>query len=139
MGYIEWYNKHANKHKLIVDKLISKQLTKQQIIDYFEYDNMVKYEIDFCPLYIKNKKCHDIEILNCYLCACPNFRFNDNGIGQYNGVKILSRCNINNGETIASKSGIHQNCSNCSVPHHKNYVEKNFSYNWKEIMHKSII
>lgn len=53
--------------------------TKQEIIEYFRFENMVKNEPDFCPLYKDNKKCHDMEDLNCYLCACPHFRFDDNG------------------------------------------------------------
>jgi len=77
-----------------------------------------------------------MKILNCYLCACPNFRFSEEGIGEYNGHKILSRCDINNGEKFASKGVIHQDCSSCSVPHHKSYVEKHFSFDWLEIMKK---
>ena len=134
MGYSDWVKNHAKKHKKIVDKLVAKKYTKEQIIDYFEYDNMVKEENDFCPLYAKNKKCHDMEYLNCYLCACPNFRFNEDGLGTYNEFKILSKCDINNGEKFANKGVIHQNCSKCTVPHHKPYVEKHFDLDWKKIM-----
>ena len=134
MGYSSWFNKHADKHKKIVDKLVSQGYTKEQIIEYFDFDNMVKMENDFCPLYKEPKKCHDMESLNCYLCACPNFRFNDEGIGEYNGSKILSKCDINNGEKFAGKGVIHQDCSSCSVPHHKAYVEKHFDLDWKKIM-----
>jgi len=134
MSYSSWFDAHAIKHKKIVDKLLACGNTKEQIIDYFDFDNMVKQEIDFCPLYKKNKKCHDMESLNCYLCACPNFRFNEDGLGTYNEFKILSKCDINNGEEFASKGVIHQDCSNCSVPHHKAFVEKNFDNDWKIIM-----
>ena len=134
MGYSSWFNKHADKHKKIVDKLVAKGFTKEQIIEYFDFDNMVKMENDFCPLYKEPKKCHDMESLNCYLCACPNFRFNDEGIGEYNDSKILSKCDINNGEKFAGKGVIHQDCSSCSVPHHKAYVEKHFDLDWKKIM-----
>ena len=51
----------------------------EAIIEYFKYDNMKKNEPDFCPLYNLNKKCHEMEDLNCYLCACSYFRFNDKG------------------------------------------------------------
>ena len=134
MGYSEWFEKHAAKHKKIVDKLVKKNFTKEQIIDYFDFDNMVKNENDFCPLYKEPKKCHDMEKLNCYLCACPNFRFNDAGLGSYNEFKILSECSIDNGEKFAGKGVIHQDCSSCSVPHHKAYIEKNFDLDWKKIM-----
>ncbi|MCD6173018.1 MAG: hypothetical protein J7J96_04400, partial [Sulfurimonas sp.] len=80
MSYSSWFDAHATKHKKIVDKLVAKGYNTEQIIEYFDFDSMVKHENDFCPLYKDNKKCHDMESLNCYLCACPNFRFNDDGI-----------------------------------------------------------
>ena len=134
MTYLEWFNSHAQKHKIIVDKLIAKNYTKEQIIEYFDFDNMVKNENDFCYLYENNTKCHDMKELNCYLCACPHFRFNDDGLGNYNEFKILSKCDINNGEEFAAKKIIHHDCSKCSVPHHKAFVSKNFDLNWKKIM-----
>ena len=136
MGYTKWFNKHATKHKKIVDKLVVMGYTKEQIIDYFDFDNMVEKENDFCPLYKEPKKCHDMESLNCYLCACPNFRFNDEGLDTYNEMKILSKCDIDNGEKFAGKGVIHQDCSKCTVPHHKSYIEKNFDLDWKKIMSK---
>jgi len=134
MGYTKWFNEHAAKHKKIVDRLVEEGYTKEQIIDYFDFDNMVEKENDFCPLYKEPKKCHDMESLNCYLCACPNFRFNDEGLDTYNEMKILSKCAIDNGEKFAGKGVIHQDCSKCTVPHHKAYVEKNFDLDWKKIM-----
>jgi len=134
MGYTDWFNNHAKKHQKIVKKLVENNYTKEQIIDYFDFENMVQNEIEFCPLYEKNKKCHDMKSLNCYLCACPNFRFNEEGIGQYNEFKILSRCDIHNGKEFASKGVIHQDCSSCSVPHHRSYVEKHFDLDWKKMM-----
>ena len=77
-----------------------------------------------------------MEELNCYLCACPNFRFDEEGLGEYNGSKILSECEIDNGKKFAGKGVIHQDCSSCCVPHHKSYVEKNFDLDWKKIMSK---
>jgi len=139
MSYESWHNEFANKHKKIVDKLIAKNYTQEQIIDYFDFDNMVKEENDFCPLYKDNKKCHDMESLNCYLCACPNFRFNDAGIKEYNGKKILSQCDINNGEKFAGDNVIHQDCSSCTVPHHKSYIRKNFDLDWRKIMKQTNI
>ncbi|MEA3229055.1 MAG: hypothetical protein U9P38_08305 [Campylobacterota bacterium] len=134
MGYNDWFNNHADKHKKIVSKLIRDNYTQEQIIDYFDFDNMVIEEREFCPLYDKNKRCHDMESLNCYLCACPNFRFSDEGIGSYNEFKILSKCNIHNGKEFVTKGVIHQDCSSCSVPHHRSYVVKHFDLDWKEIM-----
>ena len=134
MSYTSWFNAHADKHKKIVTKLVENGLNKEQIIEYFDFENMVEKENDFCPLYKEPKKCHDMESLNCYLCACPNFRFDEEGLGEYNDSKILSKCEINNGKKFAGKGVIHQDCSSCSVPHHKSYIEKNFDLDWKKIM-----
>ena len=134
MSYKNWFDTHAKKHKTIVDKLLACGKNEDEIIEYFCFENMVKNEIDFCPLYKKNKKCHDMKKLNCYLCACPHFRFDDDGLSEYNGHKILSRCEINNGDTIAHDGVIHHNCSPCSVPHHKNFIKKVFDVDWKKIM-----
>ena len=76
-----------------------------------------------------------MEKLNCYLCACPFFRFDDNGLANYNDKKILSRCDINNGEKLFCGDVIHHSCSKCTVPHHKSFVLKNFSLDWREIMY----
>lgn len=138
MSYKSWFDAHAQKHKVIVEKLVAKNYTKEQIVEYFDFENMVKNETNFCPLYKDNKKCHDMDALNCYLCACPNFRFNDNGLDTYNEFKILSKCDIHNGEEFASNGVIHQDCSKCTVPHHKSYILKNFDLDWKKIMKNCI-
>ncbi|MDD1620719.1 MAG: hypothetical protein LUQ11_04505, partial [Methylococcaceae bacterium] len=64
MSYITWFTEHGNKHKAIVEKLQAKGLSKENIVDYFDFDNMVKSESDFCELYADRKKCHDVENLN---------------------------------------------------------------------------
>jgi uncharacterized protein (TIGR00303 family) len=136
MSYQKWFDAHAAKHAAIVQKLIENGMDKEQIIEYFEFENMRMNEPDFCPLYKEGKKCHEIEYLSCYLCACPNFRFSDGGLGKKDGADIYSECEV------ASKDGsqqdfggkIHQNCSKCTVPHTKEYVTKKFNTIWKEIM-----
>jgi len=141
MSYISWFEAHAAKHKNIVQKLQKQALTKEQIIDYFDFANMVKNEPDFCPLYAVNKKCHEMESLNCYLCACPNFRFKDEGVAKIEGKTQYSFCNI------ASKDGaqgvygqaIHQDCSKCGVPHHRSYVQKHFDLDWEKVMQKCVL
>ena len=125
MKYRTWIENHSIKHKRIIDRL--SHLTNDEVIEYFDFDNMVKNEPEFCPLYKENKKCHDMEKLNCYLCACPLFRLDTN----------RSYCEINSkyGASKEGKGGfIHQNCSNCTIPHKTFYIKKNFSKDWKEIM-----
>ena len=128
MSYKTWYQNFSTKHKKIIDKL--SHLSDNEIIDYFDYENMKQNEIDFCPLYVQNKKCHDIEDLNCYLCGCPNFR-----VG-----KTQSSCAINSkygGKIVAKNGYIHQDCSKCHIPHSKWYIKKNFNKNWIKIMSKT--
>ncbi len=134
MSYSSWFNTHGNKHKEIVDRL--KHLTDDEIIKYFRFDNMVQKEPDFCPLYKENKKCHDNDELNCYLCACPNFRFEDDGFEKVENKTLYSKCNINSkdGSQYISSEAIHQNCAGCFVPHSESYIKKYFSRDWFNIM-----
>ena len=138
MSYTQWFKKHSQKHKNIVEKLQHKNYTQQQIIEYFKYENMVIKEINFCPLYKDKKKCHNIEELNCYLCACPNFRFCDDGIKKIDDKTQYSFCAINSKDSKQSiyNTKIHQNCSECSIPHHQAYIQEHFEYKWEKIMHK---
>jgi len=125
MSYQKWIKEHSIKHEKIMKKL--SHLNDNEIIKYFDFENMVKNETDFCPLYKEPKKCHDIDELNCYLCACPNFRLSE----------VKSTCSINSkdGGSIQSKDGfIHQDCSKCSIPHSKSYVKKYFNRDWNIIM-----
>jgi len=136
MGYSEWMQKHAKKHKQIVEKLLREGYTQEAIIEYFDFENMKEKEIEFCPLYAKNKKCHDIESLNCYLCACPNFRFSDKGIKKIEEKTEFSYCAIESKDGRQGVYGekIHQDCSKCQVPHTKEYVTKHFDLDWQKIM-----
>ena len=134
MTYLEWYGEFGAKHKNIVDKLLKKEYTQAEIIEYFRFENMLKNEPSFCLLYKENKKCHDIPDLNCYLCACPNFRFNDSGLHKEDSVTTYSVCSIGSGSNFRHENSIHLDCSSCTVPHHKNYIENNFDVEWSNIM-----
>lgn len=134
MTYKEWFEKQGNLHANVMKKLENK--TVEEIIEYFRFDNMVKNEPDFCPLYKDNKKCHDYEDLNCYLCACPNFRFNDEGFNKVENKVLYSKCNINSkdGSQYIGEDYIHQNCSGCIVPHREKYIKNHFDTNWFVVM-----
>lgn len=136
MGYNSWVKEHATIHKKIIDKLLTQGFTKNQIIEYFDFENMKVEEPDFCPLYKENKKCHEMEVLNCYLCSCPYFRYNDKGIKNVNENTQYSFCSIDSKDGIQGVYGnkIHQDCSKCHVPHHKSYIKKHFDLDWGNIM-----
>lgn len=141
MGYTQWVERHAKKHKKIVDRLLQKGYDKALIIEYFDFENMCEHEKDFCPLYGEGRKCHDIEALNCYLCACPNFRFSDGGIKELGDKRLYSYCSIDSKDGRQGVYGdkIHQDCSKCGVPHTKEYVKRHFSLDWADIMQKCSI
>jgi hypothetical protein len=134
MSYKKWFDAHAQKHKAIMDKLT--HLSDEEVIAYFRFENMVKNEPDFCPLYGSNKKCHDTPELNCYLCACPNFRFNEGGFGREGERTLFSTCSIESpdGDRYVSGTAIHQNCAGCIVPHRESTIRKVFSREWLTIM-----
>ena len=119
MTYQEWANTHKEKRDKLVAKL--SDLSVVEIVDYFDYDNMVIKETDFCGLYKDNTKCHDIKGLNCYNCGCPHFIYDDNGLEVQDGITVFSKCNINakEGSQFKSEAAIHQDCSNCTIPHTK--------------------
>ena len=135
MTYEEWFLKQGELHANVMKKLVDK--TPDEVIEYFRFENMVKNEPDFCPLYKDNKKCHDYEKLNCYLCACPNFRFKMEGFETTeDGKTLFSVCNIKSkdGAQYIGENYIHQNCSGCIVPHREKYIKNHFNRNWFEVM-----
>jgi hypothetical protein len=135
MTYEEWFIQQGNLHANVMKKLTDKSV--DEVIEYFKFENMVKNEPDFCPLYKDNKKCHDMEDLNCYLCACPNFRFKMEGFEKTDdGKTLFSVCSIKSrdGSQFIGDDYIHQNCSGCIVPHRAKYIKKNFNRNWFEVM-----
>lgn len=137
MSYMQWFMEHDQKHHLIVEKLKRQNFTKEQIIDYFVFENMVKVEPNFCLLYENKKKCHDIIYLNCYLCACPHFRFNDEGIETKEaGFVVKSECSIHskNASKFTYEKVEHLDCSKCILPHTHIFVKKYFDEVWQKMM-----
>ena len=135
MTYEEWFIQQGTLHANVMKKLTDKSV--DEVIEYFKFENMVKNEPDFCPLYKDNKKCHDMEDLNCYLCACPNFRYKMEGFEKTDdGKTLFSVCSIKSrdGSQFIGDDYIHQNCSGCIVPHRAKYIKKHFNRNWFEVM-----
>ena len=120
MTYTDWATKHLASRREIQGKLEAHGCSSEQVIDYFDFDNMVTHEPDFCPLYKTNTKCHETGRLNCYLCACPHFKCSDEPLETLvNGDKLFSLCTINSGNAgsfIVDKN-VHCNCAACTIPH----------------------
>ncbi len=133
-GYAQWFEDFADKHRVIIEGL--EELSDDELVAYFEYDNMCKRHPDFCPLYAEGRKCHNIEDLNCYLCACPLFRFCDTGIDRIGEKMRYSLCAVGSrwSATAETETAIHMDCSNCPLPHRRSFIKKYFDRNWQKIM-----
>lgn len=119
MTYEEWSSSNEFKKEEILAKLKGKSV--DTIEKYFLFDNMVKVEPNFCGLYKDNKKCHEVEYLNCFNCACPYFKYTDDskGLLTIDDMVVMSTCSINakEGSYFISNNIAHQDCSNCTIPH----------------------
>jgi len=136
MSYLHWFEAHANKHHAVIAKLSTQKISQEAIIAYFRFENMRLNEPDFCPLYADRQKCHVMEKLNCYMCACPYFRFNDEGITIQEGVTYKSTCVIHSrkGRYAIFENVAHLDCSLCTVPHTEAFIAKHFDLEWKHLM-----
>ncbi len=136
MTYRSWFEAHSLKHAAIVSKLLKAGFSENAIIDYFEFESMCKNEPGFCPLYATHTKCHDMEHLNCYFCACPHFRFDDAGLFEAEGIVHYSLCAIDapKGSLAIFGSSAHQDCSACTLPHQRSVIASHFDTEWQRIM-----
>lgn len=137
MTYQEWFNAHALKHAVIMKKLTD--VSDTDVLKYFRFENMVIHEPNFCLLYAQNKKCHEVEHLNCFWCACPYFRFNDHGLEIIEEKTLYSTCSIQSkeGSLFISEKSIHQDCTGCLIPHHEKILKKEFNRDWRITMEKA--
>ncbi|AFL68748.1 hypothetical protein [Sulfurospirillum barnesii] len=140
MAYFDWFMAHNRKHQDIVKKLIAQGYSKEMIIDYFVFENMLAKEPLFCPLYARKEKCHQLSYLNCYFCACPYFRFNDLGLRKEGDILVKSACAIPSKKSAyyVHNAISHLDCSACSVPHTRAFIRKHFHLEWKEVMKKCL-
>ena len=139
MTYMQWFESHAKKHEAIMKTLT--HLSNDEVIDYFIFENMQEKHPDFCPLYAQNKKCHEMESLNCYFCACNHFRFSDEGLKKEGRKTTFSLCSIAAKESrnFETEDAIHQDCTDCPIPHKRAVIKKFFSRDWRAIMEKTIV
>jgi len=135
MTFKEWEDDHVEKVEVILKKLEGE--SKLAITNYFDYDNMVKMEPDFCPLYATNTKCHDIDSLNCFLCSCPFFKYSDDlPLRTENGIDVMSVCVIdsNTAGTFTQNGKQQCDCSGCHIPHKKRFVKRHLEAIDREIV-----
>jgi len=129
MTYSSWLDDNRKKVAAIRGRLDKLGYTPEAVVAYFDYDNMRVQEPTHCPLYESGTKCHDISELNCYLCGCPFFLFNDTAPYKVeNGLEYYSKCAVDSrkaGEFIHDNK-VHCNCAGCVVPHSKSVALANY-------------
>lgn len=99
------------------------ELTEENIpsiIDYMSFEKRSKRNPSLCPQYQGEnpEPCHDVEDLNCLLCACPN----------YESWRLEGGCKINSKK---GKFHYHENlpigkiwdCSDCKINHTLKEIE----------------
>ena len=124
MGYDEWYRSFVSARAQILSSLETNDI--ETAAEYFEYDRLSLSHPSFCPLFEKGQRCHDMQKLNCFFCACPYFVYDDNGLYEKEGKTVYSRCSINapEGREFVGADSIHQDCSGCIIPHKRAFIIK---------------
>lgn len=136
MSYASWFYAHGAKHATLMQALKAQGMDDASIMTYFRFENLAKTQTDFCPLFATQEPCHTMPKLNCFLCACPHFRFDDAGCGTHDGAVIYSYCAIDAKEGKLARFGdaLHQDCSECTLPHKEAVVRKELKMSWFETM-----
>jgi Zn-finger protein len=91
---------------------LAKEIIKKRInrlIEEWDFERRRKFNPDECKCYQRNKKCHDLEDLNCLFCYCPHY---DLSVEE-------GKCKINSpkGKYFENSKGKRLDCSNCDFPH----------------------
>jgi len=126
VSYDEWLKEFKAKRSEIVRRLVADGYSDREIAAYFEFDNMKVKQDKFCPLYSQNKKCHNVEYLNCFNCACPYFEIIDEPI-EIDDRKLVSWCTIDSKYAklfVDDNDNVHCDCTDCTVPHTKKSAVK---------------
>jgi len=127
MTYNEWSKDEVARRNTVITKLKAQEFSTSEIVEYFNFENMVKNEPNYCPLYATSTKCHDREKLNCFFCGCPYFTYSDKGISQRSQKTVYSKCELNaiKSSEFTTETAIHLDCSNCEIPHRLPFVHAN--------------
>jgi hypothetical protein len=98
-------SKFFSKRDKIVDK---EELTASDILKYFKYENLVKQEPKFCPLFKSKEKCHDGKNIFCWNCYCDEYDLSCND-------GLIGKCKTKS-KKAKYTNGI-LDCSDCTYPH----------------------
>jgi Zn-finger protein len=99
---------------LLAKKILEKRTN--DLVEEYDFEKRKKTHPEECICYKENKKCHDIENLNCFFCFCPN----------YNMETEEGKCKMScqDGKYINTMKGKIFDCSACKTFHKKEEVTK---------------
>jgi Zn-finger protein len=93
----------------LANEIIEKRI--DEFVDEWDFNTRRKIHPEECVCYRQNKKCHNIEELNCLFCYCPNY------------IRTIKEgaCKIESpkGKYIDNHEGKIWDCSDCDFPHTK--------------------
>ena len=114
-----------------------------QIVREMSYENQKMKNPSDCPCY-SSKPCHtNVDDLNCFLCACPNYDTkNKDKVGFIGGCKIGSLKGVYLSNIYSGNRNLGfliWDCSNCTIPHScefaENFLRKDFE-EYKKVYEK---
>ena len=103
----------------LIRKLKRRGLSEREILDFFIYDNLVRSEKRFCPLFASGQKCHILsgDRLNCLGCYCPHFELT---VEEKGNETECGRCSVGSpaAQRFSSDGKVKiLDCSMCVIPH----------------------
>jgi len=121
MNYLEKWEEYHFKKILKELKQTNISFTLENILEIINQTSFLirseKYPNE-CPYYPERKPCHNVLKLNCFLCACPEYKKEKNEGG----------CGL---DSKLGKWHYHPNlpagkiwdCSDCPTPHYPEYIK----------------
>ncbi len=104
----------ANKMHELAKEIIERRI--HILLNEWNFEKRKVKHSDECVCYQQDKKCHDIEDLNCFFCYCPN----------YDMSAEEGKCRINSPKAkyIDTPKGKILDCSDCGFPHKKENAKR---------------
>lgn len=95
-------------------EIIEKRINK--LIEEWDFERRKESNSEECICYKQDKKCHNIEDLNCLFCFCP----------YYNTQLAEGKCNITSpmARYIDNHDGKILDCGDCDLMHRKENIKR---------------
>lgn len=87
-----------------------------KLIEEWDFEKRKGTHPEECICYTQNKKCHNIENLNCLFCYCPNYDMSvKEGTCRISSVKV---------KYVDKHEKKILDCTDCDFPHKKENIKK---------------